>query len=233
MPPQSIWYLPNPVSLDESATTLTSALPGKKGTRIVCLANFRPEKDHFTLLRAMSRVVRDVPGAHLLLAGRTNDQSYREQVESQCFALGLENNVSILGERHDASAILQSCDLGVLSSISEGLPMSLLEYGAAGLPAIATAVGQCSEVLDNGRTGVLVPPSNVEALAKAMTLFLQSPERRRQFADRFRKRVTKVFSSQTVVRQISDIYETILGQHTRHREYSRSEPDVVTSRTLS
>jgi len=233
VPSQSIWYLPNPVSLDESATTLTSALPGKKGTRIVCLANFRPEKDHFTLLRAMSRVVRDVPRAHLLVAGRTNDRNYREQVESQCFALGLDNNVSILGERHDVSAILQSCDLGVLSSISEGLPMSLLEYGAAGLHAIATAVGQCSEVLDNGRTGVLVPPSNVEALAKAMTLFLQSPERRRQFADRFRERVTKVFSSQTVVRQISDIYETILGQHTRGREHSRSAPDVVTSQTLS
>jgi glycosyltransferase involved in cell wall biosynthesis len=224
VPSKSVWYLPNPVSLNESAIDLKSALPGTKGTRIICLATFRPEKDHFTLVRAMSRVVRDVPGAHLLLAGRTNDRSYKERLERQLLALGLENNVSVLGERHDVSAILHSCDIGVLSSISEGLPMSLLEYGAAGLPAIATEVGQCSDVLDYGRAGVLVPASNVEALAKAMTLLLQSLEARRTFANRLHDPVSKTFSSETVVRQISDIYEKVLEPNAMSSRPKR--PDV-------
>ena len=82
--------------------------------------------------------------------------------------LGLERNVSILGERHDVSGIPKACDIGVLSSTYEGLPMSLLEYGAAGLAAVATSVGQCVDVLDKGRAGILVPPQAVDSLSAAI-----------------------------------------------------------------
>jgi glycosyltransferase involved in cell wall biosynthesis len=107
-------------------------LPGSRGSRIICLANFRPEKDHFTLVRAMALVVNKVPEAQLLLAGKTNDESYKQAVQREIADRRLESNISVLGERHDVAEILKACDVGVLSSASEGLPMSLLEYGAAG-----------------------------------------------------------------------------------------------------
>ena len=229
VPAETVWYLPNPVALDADPTPLARALPGSRGTRIVSLANFRPEKDHFTLARAMSRVVRDVPDAHLLLVGKTNDESYKRKVQQEIAALGLETNISVLGERHDVSAILASCDIGVMSSTSEGLPMSLLEYGAAGLPAVATQVGQCPEVLDYGRAGIVVPAGSAEELAKALLLLLRSAERRNELAASFRRRVVKIYSSKTVAEQISEIYQAVLGGQTFRPAERHSESDIVAS----
>jgi glycosyltransferase involved in cell wall biosynthesis len=164
MPKELTWYLPNPVCLDD-ANCETPKLPGVKGKRIVCLANFRPEKDHVTLVRAMARVTQQVPGAHLLLVGTASSQDCKSRVESEIVALGLKDTISILGERRDVAALLRACDIGVLSSASEGLPMSLLEYGAAGLAAVATEVGQCPDVLEHGRAGICVPPASADRLA--------------------------------------------------------------------
>jgi len=234
MPAKAVWYLPNPVAIGEDGRSLASELPGTEGSRIVCLANLRPEKDHFTLLRAMTRVIQQVPSAHLLLAGKTNvDESYKDRVLKTIAELGLEKNVSILGERHDVAAILKACDLGVMSSASEGLPMSLLEYGAAGLPAVATNVGQCAEVLDYGRAGMLVPSASPEALANAMTEMLQSPDARRKLAERFHERVKSVYGAENVAKQICDIYETVLGRRVHGRKAPQAARDVVSSQTIS
>jgi glycosyltransferase involved in cell wall biosynthesis len=218
VPSSSVWYLPNPVSLDQRKDSPPVSLPGSRGSRIICLANFRPEKDHLTLVRAMSRVVAKVPGAQLLLAGKTNDQVYKETVEKEIAALGLERNVSILGERHDVAEVLRASDIGVLSSSSEGLPMSLLEYGVAGLPAIATEVGQCPDVLDHGRAGILVPPAGIGDLADGLILLLQSVERRRMLGECFRERVNKTFSPEAVMGRIGDIYEIVTQRSGKKRQ---------------
>jgi glycosyltransferase involved in cell wall biosynthesis len=234
MPAKAVWYLPNPVAMDENEVSLASALPGVKGSRIVCLANLRPEKDHFTLLQAMARVIQQVPSAHLLLAGKTNvDESYKDKVVKTIAELGLENSVSVLGERHDVAAILKACDVGVMSSASEGLPMSLLEYGAAGLPAVATNVGQCAEVLDYSRAGMLVPPASPEALANVMTQLLQSAELRHKMADKFQERVKRVYGAENVAKQICEIYETVASRRAGGRKTPHATRDVVTSQTIS
>lgn len=225
VPLKSVWYLPNPVCLDDdvagNAGTLSSPLPGAKGTRIVCLANFRPEKDHFTLLRAMVRVVNEVPSAHLLLAGKCNDSDYKQRVQKEIEAFGLQGNVSVLGERHDVAAILRACDIGVLSSTSEGLPMSLLEYGAASLPAVATRVGQCSDVLDHGLAGMLVPPASADDLAASLLSLLQSADERLRLGERFRARVAEVYSADAVIGLVCQIYDTL---DSRQGKRSRNTP---------
>lgn len=209
IPSVAVWYLPNPVSFDAETALIPADLPGTKGRRIVCLANFRPEKDHSTLLKAMARVVSEVPAAHLVLVGKDNDPAYKSQVEKQIGVLGLERHVSILGARHDVSAILAACDIGVLSSSYEGLPMSLLEYGAAGLAAVATRVGQCADVLDQGHAGILVPPASVGELSTELISLLESAGKRLKFAELFRRRVNETYSANVVVSQICKIYETL------------------------
>jgi glycosyltransferase involved in cell wall biosynthesis len=208
VPSERVWYIPNLVSLDGEGISAVG-LPGTKGSRIICLANFRPEKDHLTLVRAMAGVVKGIPQAHLLLAGRTNDQAYQKLVEREIALLGLEKHATILGERHDVAGILRDCDIGVLSSSSEGFPMSLLEYGAAGLPAIATEVGQCPDILDHGKVGVLVPPSSVELLEAALTALLRSPEQRRKLGARFKGHVNQSFSPNAVMQQVCKIYDAV------------------------
>ena len=214
VPSQSVWYLPNPVCLDGETSSSPVSLPGSAGSRIVCVANFRPEKDHFTLVRAMAHVVKKVPQAHLLLVGKGNDLMYQRLVQAEISKLGVGGNISMLGERQDVHAILRGCDIGVLSSTSEGLPMSLLEYGVAGLAPVATRVGQCADALDFGNAGVLIPPSSVEALSTGLISLLLSAEKRLALAQRFRAHVKERFSVEAVIGKICDVYETVCLQHT-------------------
>ena len=161
--PAQVRFLPNFVAPPTGAVP-AAGLPGRPGLRVLCLANLRPEKDHENVLRAMGRIVQEVPGAHLLLVGGSSDPARSAALEGLVRSLGLDSSVSFLGSRPDVPNILAACDVGVLGSSSEGLPLSLLEYGAAGLPAVATDVGECGHVMAEG-TGRLVPPRDPEALA--------------------------------------------------------------------
>jgi glycosyltransferase involved in cell wall biosynthesis len=211
VPADHIWYVPNWVDMPP-VTSLASPLPGTAGRRIVCVANLRAQKDHMTLLRAMVHVKKIVPDANLLLVGYPMEPAYAEHIRAQTSSLQLKDVVSSLGPREDVGAILQASDIGVLSSASEGLPLSLLEYGTAGLAVVATDVGQCREVLDEGRAGLLVPPSAPDSLAEALIGLLHSSERRAALGAALRKRVSTHYDPQTIVGQICEIYRSLLAQ---------------------
>ena len=102
------------------------------------------------------------------------------------------------------------CRFLVLSSADEGFPLALLEYGTAGLPTVATAVGQCAEVLDEGRAGILVPPGAPGQLAEALLALLQSPAQRTVLGKQLHQRVQAVYSPSHIVEQICQIYDTLL-----------------------
>lgn len=214
MPASRVRRIPNfvrePVSMCGASLL---ALPGEPGARIVCVANLRPEKDHLTLLAAMRRVVAETPTAHLLLVGGSSSHEHAEAVRRSIDELGLGRHVTMLGERHDVPAVLHACDIGVLSSASEGFPLALLEYGMAGLPAVATRVGQCAEALDEGRVGLLVPPRSPDALAEALLSLLRAPERRAQLGAAFRDRVRQWYSEESVLAQVCAVYELALAPH--------------------
>ena len=110
--------------------------------------------------------------------------------------------------------------------------MSLLEYGAAGLSTVATEVGQCADVLDNGRAGILVPPSSVDAFAAALISLLQSETKRRTLGKYFYARVAKKFSSDTVISDICDIYDKVLGDPRRDGQDHPTERAIVASQTV-
>lgn len=207
--PRSIWYVANPVFAGPVHDSERPELPGVPGSRIICVANFRREKDHFTLLRAMTAVVKTVPEAHLMIAGKCNDAEYLQWLRDEIPALGLSRHVTILGERHDIPAILRQCDIGVLSSVSEGLPVSLLEYGKAGLAAIATEAGQCPEVLDHGKAGILIPHSDPQRLAIGLINLLQQPQTRRALGARFQQFVNQKFNAERIIEQFCGIYDTV------------------------
>jgi glycosyltransferase involved in cell wall biosynthesis len=94
--------------------------------------------------------------------------------------------------------------------MSEGLPMSLLEYGAAGLATVATQVGQCADVLDNGMAGFCVPPGSPKELAAALISLLRSDEQRKSFGQKFQERVEAKFSPKAVMGKLSAIYDKVL-----------------------
>jgi glycosyltransferase involved in cell wall biosynthesis len=202
-------YIPNFVDMG-NAQELMQTLPGQKGQIIVCVANFRPQKDHPTLLRAMKRVVEEFPAVKLLLVGDRSDEAYLHRVQAQIVEQRLAHNVSVLGPREDVAAILAASDIGVLSSSSEGLPLALIEYGMAGLPAVATMTGQCPEVMDNGKAGMLVPTGAADELANALLCLLRSPELREELGQRFNEAVREHYSAKRIIGEVSDFYDRAL-----------------------
>ena len=209
LPAERVWYLPNFVASPHAETTAPE-LPGRPGFRIACVANLRREKDHATLLEAMQQIVREVPSAHLILLGATVDPSIADRVAAASAQPPLAGHVSFLGSRDDVPAVLAGCDVGVLSSVSEGLPLALLEYGLAALPAVATRVGQCPEVLDDGRAGLLVPASDPHALANAVVSLLTSAEERLRLGRRLRDRIREVYGEDRAVERLVGIYDDLL-----------------------
>jgi glycosyltransferase involved in cell wall biosynthesis len=210
IPASQVCYMPNFV-----CETLLDAkpvvLPGEVGSRIACVANLRSQKDHLNLIRAMALVIQRTPQAHLLLIGDAGDPTYLALIRGEITRQRLEHQVSILGHRDDVPAVLQSCDIGVLSSASEGFPLALMEYGMAKLPVVATRVGQCPEILDDGKAGVLVAAGSPEALSDALNVLLSSPERRATLGEHFHQRIQEVYSADTIVRRICQVYDSVLG----------------------
>jgi glycosyltransferase involved in cell wall biosynthesis len=222
-PPERVWYVPNFV-MDPRPCPASLALPGTPGRRIVCVARVAPQKDLLNLVAAMARVVEVVPDAHALVLGVESDPEYGRRVREEIARRGLGERVWLLGGRTDATDVVQSSDIGVLSSAGEGLPLALVEYGLCRRPSVATRVGQCADVLDGGDAGILVPPHDPQALADALVRLLQSPEERERLAQRAWRHAMDHHSVAAVMRQITGIYDTLLAEDTQGRRSAQPSP---------
>jgi glycosyltransferase involved in cell wall biosynthesis len=167
-------------------------------------------KDQRTLLRALRLVVDRRPGFRLDIVGDGPD---RAAVESLCDALNLRGNVTFLGRRDDVHALLPQADLFVLSSVTEGLPMTLLEAMASGLPIVSTDVGGISEVVARGATGLLVPSRSPARLADAILELAGDPGRAAQMGIAGRRRVEEEFDVRVVTARYEHLYRTLLRTH--------------------
>lgn len=210
VPPSRVDCLPNPVALAEGSTP--AGLPPRRGPRIICVANLRPEKDPVNLVRAVALAAREVPGLELLLVGREGAPELAAQVREEIAFYGLADKVLWLGPRQDVAALLAAADVGVLSSRWEGLPLALLEYGWAGLPVVATRVGQCPDILAEGDAGILVSPSDPAALGEALLDLLRDPARRTALGERLARRVRERYSVPAVLQQLEAVYDRVLTQ---------------------
>jgi glycosyltransferase involved in cell wall biosynthesis len=161
--------------------------------QILLLANFRPQKDHGNFLKAMSILkIKFGIEPKFILIGSLVDINYVAQIRKMINDLNLVNQCLYLGPAEIPEKYLYSSKIGVLSSLSEGLPVSLLEYGLAGLIPISTNVGDCARVISNN--GYLVEAKKPEKLADAIYLALKSPEAEQKALD-FKQHVLSEFGS--------------------------------------
>jgi glycosyltransferase involved in cell wall biosynthesis len=180
---------------------LTCGATGKP--MILTSARLAEQKGISHLLRAAALV----PHATFVLAGDGPD---RAKLQAQAAELGLNKRVLFLGYRHDVADLLACCDLFVLPSLFEGLPLSILEAMAANKPVVASAIGGNDEVIVHGETGLLVPPADPQALAAAIQTILSKPELARRLALAGRARVYEQFSAETMIERVTKIYDQIL-----------------------
>jgi len=164
-------------------------------------------KGHKYLLEAAEKIVQTLPDARFLIVG---DGEYRERLENQVKQLNLDENVIFTGNRKDIPEILASIDLFVLSSVSEGFGRAAAEAMACGKPVVATKAGGLSEVVEDGITGILVPPKNSIALAEAIIKLLKDKKKAENMGIAGRKRVEKLFSIERNMKSIEELYEKML-----------------------
>jgi glycosyltransferase involved in cell wall biosynthesis len=148
-----------------------------------------------------------LPEATFAIAG---DGSSRRVLEEKVRERGLQGRVIFLGHRSDIPDLLAACDLFVLPSLYEGLPLAPLEAMAAGKPVIATRVGGTDEAVLHGKTGLLIPPADPRALADAIRTLLNNPRLARKLAAAGHARVASQFSVQNMMAQLTDVYEDLL-----------------------
>lgn len=209
VPENKVEYIPNYADLNFDDTV--PDIPGSFGNRVVVLANLRAQKDHLNILRAFKKIVENSTKEWtLLLVGRDFEDAYSNSLKAYIKANELENYIFILGGRNDTSQILKNSNLGVLCSESEGLPVTLLEYGLASLCPIATNVGECKAVLDDGKIGRLVASKDSNALAEAMEEMMLNRDKRLLEAKKFHSYVNEHYSKDKIVLRVIALYRSVV-----------------------
>lgn len=174
----------------------------------ITVANLRKEKDYPNLLRAAGQALAQHPGLYVLAVGQG---PLEEQVRALHHELGLGDRVQLLGYRTDVPDLLASADLFVLASAFEGLPVSIMEAMSAGLPVVATSVGGVPEAVEEGVTGLLVPPRDAAALADAL-LSLANDETTRTRMGAAAKERSKAFDIRTAVAEQQRAYAALAAR---------------------
>jgi len=174
---------------------------------VTTVARLVPQKGHVFLLEAAKEIVSKFKDVRFLLVG---DGGLRAQLERRANALGLGDYAFFLGQRTDVPQILAASDIFVLPSLWEGLPLVLVEAGLAGLPVVATRVDGIVEVVEDGRSGFLVPPGDSRALAEALQTLLQDALLREWMGKEGRDIALQRFNMERIVSQVAGLYRDLL-----------------------
>lgn len=200
--PGSIAVIPN--GIDAAGYPERSAVEAIRPVRsVITVANLRREKSHETLIAAAALLAADFPDVTFQIVG---DGPRRAQLEGLARASQLENRVVFLGHREDVGTLLSQSDVFVLPSRSEAFPNGAIEAMAAGLPVVASRVGGLLDLIDHGRTGLLVEPGDPQALAAALRQLFTDRARAAQLGDRARAEVRQRYSFDRMVESFEDLY---------------------------
>jgi glycosyltransferase involved in cell wall biosynthesis len=165
-------------------------------------------KGHTHLLDAVPGLLRRTPDLAVVVVGSGH---LEEALRAQAAALGVTDAVHLAGHRDDARALLDAADVFVLPSRHEGMPLALLEAMDAGLPVVATRVIGSEEVVDEGRTGLLVRPRDPAALEEALGRLLADPALREEYGRAGQRRFAEHFTAARMAAQTLGVYEQVLA----------------------
>jgi glycosyltransferase involved in cell wall biosynthesis len=174
------------------------------------VARLHRQKGVVNLLRAAPKILNAFPEVRIAVVG-DGPQSGSLRREAQ--RLGLEGRFLFLGERKDAASVMALFDIFVLPSLWEGLPFVLVEAAALGKPIVATAVDGVPEILEDGKTGLLVPPKDPSALADAVIRLLKDKEGARRLGERAQTLVPPRFPLRRMIDQTQNLYLELMGRN--------------------
>jgi glycosyltransferase involved in cell wall biosynthesis len=170
------------------------------------IGRFAPTKGSVYLIQAFKEVLKQIPSAKLVLVG---DGRLKEQLRTEVRNMGLDEAVRFLGQRDDIPQLLKAMDVFVLPSLAEGLPRSLLEAMAVGVPCVGTNVAGILEVMDNGKYGLTVPPKDKDALARAMVeIASKSSSELQKIVEDAKERILGSYTHSVVSKRVEAVYHS-------------------------
>ncbi len=199
-----VYYLPNFSVLKKGEKQVTH-LEGIAGKRLICVANLRHPKNHIFLLQAFKEVSKSIDEWSLHLIGKDFCDAYSNELKTYIKTHNLKN-VFFYGQIEDIQYVLSQSDIGVLTSSSEGFPLTLLEYGLTKLPVIATNVGFCNHIIRNESEGTLVE-GNIQEFSKALLNYINNYDLRKGHGEMLYKHVTTNYNARNNIKALISIYE--------------------------
>jgi starch synthase (maltosyl-transferring) len=212
-PREKLHVVPNGVDVDRFARRdpafKTSLGIPVEAPLVTTIGRLHEQKGISTFLRAAASLLHSRPDARFLVVGTG---PLEDQLKAEARQFHIADSVTFLGFTDDVPAVLAATDVFALASLWEGMPNALLEAQAAGVPAVATRVEGTVDIVEDGRTGVLVLPKDVPALATSILRLLDDPARARRLGEAARDHVRAHFTLDAMVRGHEDLYARLLAE---------------------
>lgn len=204
---KSVCYLPNFTVMNEEVSITT--LKGIFGKRIVCVSNLRHPKNHVTLVNAFADSNLATQGWTLHLVGKDYEDVYSNSLKDCISRNRGEGSIFLYGSCPDIYQILKQCSVGVLASLYEGFPVTLLEYGISRLPVISTNVGYCRKIIEHNQRGLLFNPQNSDDLRRHLEILCNNESLRNEFSEKLSEFIKENFSEKAVVDSVIKQYKSL------------------------
>lgn len=195
-----ILYLQNYIPI-ASNTIHETKLKGKKGKRVMYVANLRPQKNHLLLLEVINLIHNEFPEWTFHLVGKDLNDAYSTSIKDKIKHYQLEEAVFIYGSIEDVESCIAQSEIGVFTSISEGLPVALLEFGKQSKPIVATNVGQIPHLIIHNESGLLSENNSVLEFAKNLSILLEDEQLRVKFGKNLHQTIEESYSESVVMQK--------------------------------
>jgi glycosyltransferase involved in cell wall biosynthesis len=215
IPPRRVEVIPNGIDTDRFAPSPAARVEVRTDLGLVAndfvvmmVARLDPIKDHLTAIRACAGASAGLPNLRLLVVG---DGPERPKIEAIIRERNLGDRVRLLGTRHDVPRLLTAADALLLTSVSEGIPLTVIEAMATGVPVVSTDVGSVADVVSDGVTGLLAPARDEVSLARHLQTLGEAPLLRVAMGDRGRARAISEFSEGAMADRYAVLFDRAIG----------------------
>ena len=210
VPHERIRFVPRGVDLERFRFKAVDTSLHKTEYRIGVVGRITPIKGHSFFLQAIARAIRIFPKVKILIVGDApkDRPEYKDSLSRLTRQLGIEKFVEFLGSRHDIPRIMSELDLLVLPSVGqEAFGRVIIEAGASGVPVVATRIGGAVDIIEDGKTGLLVEPGNIMEMVNSIIKFLQDRPFAKNIAIEARKKVEKEYSLTRMAEDTIKVYK--------------------------